>query len=354
MRDPELQLVIAACRSSVDGKQVEVPPDDIRWSRFLALVNRHRVQALAWHGLKPMAGEIPVEVTRTLDRQAHRIVATNLGAAAECARLHQLFGDAGITLLFVKGLTLGALAYRNPFLKMSMDVDLLVGLERLANAARLLRSAGYVVVVPAGAGDPQLRRWHASRKESVWRRAEGNLQLDLHTRLADHPAMLAGVGLNSPSQAVTISPGITLPTLETDELFAYLCAHGSSSAWFRLKWITDLAAILRGKGPGEIERLYQRTQDLGAGRAAAQALLFAHRLYAIDIGRDLQARLSTDRVTRWLVQVAQRQLANPDEPTERMFGTATIHWSQLGLLPGWQFKLSEAARQMRDAIRPGA
>ena len=118
----------------------------------------------------------------------------------------------------------------------------------------------------------------AAAKEWPWVGSDG-IVLDLHVRLADNPALLPVIGARSPTQDVEVSPGITLPTFQNEELFAYLCVHGASSAWFRLKWISDFAALASRFEPAELDRLYQRSQELGAGRAAGQALLLADRLF---------------------------------------------------------------------------
>ncbi len=348
MHDPELQLAIAACRANFDG--VEVAASGIDWDRFLTVAERHRVQALCWNGLEPLRERMPPPATDLLQRRASTTVEANLRIAAELARLLASFQSAGIALLFLKGLALGALAYREPFLKMGWDIDLLVGPDRLPDAARLLRSKDYVPVTPAADDDRQIEHWHRTRKESVWHRADGDFHIDLHTRLADHPGMLATVGIGSPSQIVSIAPGIELPTLATDELFAYLAVHGASSAWFRLKWITDFAALLHGQKAEEIRRLYDKSQRLGAGRAAAQALLLANRIYDTEIGQGLRQRLLADPANRWLTTTGERELAKLGEPTARFFGTASIHLTQLLLLPGWRFKFSEARRQLRSVM----
>ena len=109
-------------------------------------------------------------------------------------------------------------------------------------------------------------------------------------------------------QLSPVAKGIELPTLGKDELFAYLTVHGASSAWFRLKWITDLAALLHGESADEIERLYDRSQQLGAGRAAAQALILANRLYGVAIGDQLGTASTFDPTNRWLARLAERQL----------------------------------------------
>jgi hypothetical protein len=233
MRNPEFQLVVAACRASMSGDRLRANAVDIQWDQFAAVAERHRVQALCWHALRPLAGQIPSETAAKLRDQTRVIATANLKAAAESGRLLDQFQAGDVRLLFLKGLTLAALAYRDPFLKMGVDIDLLIDPAQLADASRLLRSSGYIPVIPAGADDQQLARWHHRRKESVWH--NGQFQVDLHTRLADHPTMLRTLRTGSPTQAVSVASGITLPTLAKDELFAYLCVHGASSAWFRLK-----------------------------------------------------------------------------------------------------------------------
>jgi len=349
--DPELSLAIAACRTAFDGSAKDVGPltRAVDWDRFLKVAARHRVQALCWHGLEPMSEFMPAAIAEPLRLQASAIVEANLRIAAESARLFARFQSASLRLLFLKGLALGALAYRAPFLKMGWDIDLLVARDQLLDAARLLRTAGYVPIIPASDGKP-LDRWHRSRKESVWHRPEGGFHIDLHTRLADNPALLPKVGIDSPSRLVPVAKGIELPTLGRDELFAYLTVHGASSAWFRLKWITDLTALLHDDGADEIERLYDRSQQLGAGRAAAQALLLADRIYGLEIGDKLRDRLNSDRTNLWLARLAERQLYAIREPTDVLLGTAPIHLSQLFLLSGWRFKAPELGRQLNDII----
>ena len=103
----------------------------------------------------------------------------------------------------------------------------------------------------------------------------------------------------------------------------------------------------------EVERLYGHTMQLGADRAAGQVLLLANELELLTLARDFRDRLTADQPNRWLARTAERQLFAETEPTERLFGTATIHFSQLALRPGWRFKVSECARQLRDMLRMG-
>jgi hypothetical protein len=324
----------------------------VDWREFLRLVQFHRIEGLAWNALAPAA--LPADIRETLAEAASAIAANDLRARSECRLLQSTFEAEGVPLLFLKGATLGALAYGNPSLKSAIDIDLLIDPADLGRAAAVLRKCGYRLVAPQDSPDDRvLRAWHRGWKESVWANA---LQLDLHTRTADNPRLIPGIGVHSASQRVDVGDDIRLPTLADEELFAYLTVHGASAAWFRLKWVSDFAGFLHGRGASEIERLYYRSQELGAGRAAGQALLLAHELFrTLDETPGLREDLPRDGSTLRLWRTALRLLtAEPSEPTDRRWGTLPIHLMQFGLMPGLAYKLSEFSRQARRALTRGA
>jgi Uncharacterised nucleotidyltransferase len=348
---PELSLALECCAwsfSSVTHVGADGSLPDIDWSRFLRLVRFHRVEGLAWNYISSSDGSAPDAVRRALSEAAIRIAAQNLQTSAECRAIHEIFDAAQVPLLFLKGLTVGVLAYGNPALKDGIDIDLLIDPADLGKAADLLRGRGYRLIIPRQSPDDRvLHAWHRSSKESVWAKDSPPLMIDLHTRAADNRRLIPGIDVHSPRQWVDIGQGIRLTTFADDELFAYLAVHGASSAWFRLKWISDFAALLQGGSGDEFDRLYRRSQELGAGRAAGQALLLADRLFGVlQASSALRVELARDAATRRLYRAALRLLTGePSEPTERFLGTMTIHWTQLLLLPGLGYKLSELLRQ---------
>jgi hypothetical protein len=342
---PEFSLLLSCCRwnfAGVEDERTELPAGLI-WPRFIELARFHRVQGLAWNALAQSGVSLPPDAADALSANARSIAATNLAIARECAELTEAFAESGTPLLFVKGLTIAALAYRSPLLKMGWDIDVLIDPADLGRAAEVLAARGFSLTLPSSLA--ALDSWHSWSKESVWGRPDG-LHIELHTRLADNRAMIPGIWVRSPAQQVEIAPGTKLATLAGDELFAYLCVHGASSAWFRLKWISDLAGLIAGRAGGEVDRLYDRAQQLGAGRSAGQALLLSHRLFQTP-----RPRLAGGTATRRLADAALKQLGQSTEPTERKLGTWRIHWTQLLLQRGLGFKAGEIARQARDAIR---
>ena len=351
--EPEFLLLVRCCQWNFTAAGQEPLPEipaDLDWGRVVTLARRHRVQALAWHALAQQAGKLPGEAQQALSGDARTIAAANLGIAAECADLRQSFEQSEVPLLFVKGLSVGALAYRSPLLKMGWDIDLLIGPSDLPAAARILSERGYRLQLPSS--PTHLQSWHARSKESVWSRDDG-LHIELHTRLADNPWLISAINVHSARQLVEIAPDVTLPTLTQEELFAYLAVHGASSAWFRLKWIGDFAGLIHGRAGEDIERLFRRSQELGAGRAAGQALLLADRLFgSLRFAPTLKVQLASDRSTRLLSRAALRMMtAGTGEPTERPLGTFAIHWSQFLLQPGLAYKLAELRSQADSLLR---
>jgi hypothetical protein len=348
----EFRFMVACCNSLFDPAMARALPTqvgEIDPSSLIALAQRHRVEGLAWSALHGAGADLNVPALNPLAAAARDISQQGLRAAAECLRLQSAFGAAGLDLLFLKGLTVGHLAYGNAFVKTSWDIDILVAQGDVGEAADLLEGLNYRCLLPGGK-QSEVERWHGPNKESVWQSGDGLHHVELHSRLTDSPRLIPTIGMNSPRQLVPILPGLALPTLATEELFAYLCVHGATSAWFRLKWVADFAGLLCGQDEVDIDSLFRRSQELGAARAAAQALLVTDALFGLPLSTRLRAELERSNANRTLAAAALRQLAAVRSATERRLGTMSIHLTQLLLKPGLSFGWHELRRQAGLAI----
>jgi len=344
IRDAELNLLVRLCASAIRGQQNRSVEGDWDWPRLVRLARRHRVQGLAWLGLTDGADSGDCAAAELFE-EAKSIAQQNLMAAAAADRLLAEFKRQGLALTFLKGLTLGALAYPNAMLKMSTDIDVLVDPAEIDEAEQCLRRLGYE---REGKDRTESRRT-ASAKEWTWVRADG-IVVDLHVRLADNPTLLPSIGARSSAQEVQVSPGIVLPTLKREELFAYLCVHGASSAWFRLKWLADLAAFLNRYSAAEIRDLYFAARSVGAGRCPDVSLLLLEELFGPLIPPDVAASAARDPIARLLAMLSLRELAEAREPLERPLGTVFIHLGQLFIDRGFRFPLREFRRQFSNLI----
>ena len=312
------------------------------WALMLHIFRRHRIEGIAWDSLERSEVPVPAEFADELRSAAHRIAAGNLSTAQVMGRIDKALHASGVDTLHVKGLTLACLAYGTVATKSANDIDLLVDAEAVEDAASALTSLGYQAVLPHGGAE--LRQWHRRNKESVWRHPRRGFVIELHSALSNHPSLIPAIGLSSPRQQVVLPTGAVVATLAQPHLFAYLTVHGASSAWFRLKWIADLAAILSPLAPSRIDELYRSSRELGAGRSPALALLLCHWLFETPLSEPLLEEIGSDAAVRRLFRTAVGTFSGSSLSHEGGRGLArsiAIHRLQYGLVPGVRSKLEQ-------------
>ena len=321
------------------------------WAAFLTVARRQRVEGLVSHALRRAEVSLPASIQSELALTAAAIARGNLAYAAESRHIHQAFVAAGLSHLFVKGATLDMLAYRSLGLKRARDIDMVVDPESVERACALLSELGYVRTVPGPEIDEaRFPIWVKLCKETNWQHRRSGTVVELHSQLVDNADLLPGIGARSPSQIVEIGTGMTLPTLRNEELFAYLCVHGATHAWSRLKWIADVAAFLARFEPAEVERLYRASLDLGVGRCSAQALLLCRQLFDTPVSLPLLRELQGERATRMVVRLALGVMAGgrSAELDDTVLGTVPIHLSHFFLGRGLRYKGGELGRKLRN------
>jgi hypothetical protein len=347
---PELELCLACCRwphSAETGQRVRAAAAaGLDWQRFSRLVARHRIEGLAFRALSRAHAPAPAAVVGGLAESSAAIAAGSLVYAAEAVRLFRLFGDAGVELLFLKGATLARLAYGTLLVKGARDIDAVVAASDFERAFAVLAGAGYRRVDPGPAvSDEALGAWARRSHETVWLSDSTGVVVEIQSEFSGHPALLRSLSMESPRQWVETASGVKLPTLAGTELFSYLCVHGAVHGWSRLKWLADLAALLRACDAVPLAGLYRDSQRMGAGRAAGQALLLCARLLAIVLPEDMAREIEDDRATRRLARAAVRRMENERGHEETVFGTVPIHLDHFALQPGLRHKLATARQK---------
>ena len=273
-------------------------------------------------------------------------------AAAFCRRprargLQALLDGAGIANLILKGAALDILAWGRIGVKQSWDIDLLVTERDVAAAAELLSRDGYRLHKPQDlCDDGAWRQWIALAKECLFVHPRTGTAVELHWRVADTAALLPGVCALSPSRQVALAPGLTVRTLPADETFAYLCVHGTSHAWSRLKWLADLAGLVEGVGATELAGLRERAKRLGAGRCADVAIYLCAQVLDLPAARTLRRAFdATGGRGPWCSVASRDDRRRGPEIEDRVLVADGILASQLLFADGWRFVLGEIGRQ---------
>jgi len=315
----------------------------IDWGRFLDVVRQHRIEGLVRAGLVQAAVELPDHVDQALSGRAATIAVKNLRLAAEELRLWQAFEKAGVDLLFVKGSTGALLAYGTLALKTAWDIDLLVSRTDSDRASALLAGLGYERAIPDPGLTPRaFRRWSMHSKEMLWINSAVDIAVELHLDLFDNRQLLSGVGMGSPRQMVRHG-ALRLSTLASEELFAYLCVHGTIHLWARLKWLADVAAFIGSNGL-DCDRLHRSSVALGAGRCGALALLLCNRFFGTHLPERLLAELRTDQALLVLERstlAAMWRCETHAEGTESASHMLNMMAALFLMKPGWRYAVAE-------------
>jgi hypothetical protein len=247
---PAFRLMIATswlAPASWQDKQEEAIREAIGagldWMEFIRLVDRHRTPAISWAALGRIPGlEIPQPAKKELQKRSD---ASRMQAVKHCMHLAAVlktFNRARIPVMAMKGPILSYELYGDLGLRQSHDLDLVVLPEDLAKAQDCLENMGWHLNCTYFPMTP--RQW-----EEHWRMEyhlgfiypHRDCHLELHWRDRwDTP------GQNNARWARSIPSvwqGCSHLAMNPIDQVLYLCSHGAEHAWFRAKWLGDLARI---------------------------------------------------------------------------------------------------------------
>ena len=321
----------------------------IDWARFSRIARRHRVAGLVWNGLSDSGVEVPADIARLLKADAGRTARASLASCAEAIRLQRLFEQAGLACAFLKGATVARLAYEDLGIRHAKDIDMLVPDAAFSSACDLLVSAGYRRTMPAGSlTKAQLALWRLHAKEMEWRHDGKGVELELHWRPSSFSFLFTEPTDFARLHPVQVIPGAALKTLPEPDLFIYLCVHGASHAWCRLKWLADINALIAGRSAAAIEAYYQAAKDRGADRPVGQALSLCAKLFGLQLPPSVASDLSRSPAIPLLTGMALHAMTRGGAETEIYdlpFGTTLIRLSHLLMARTWREGFREAIHQ---------
>jgi hypothetical protein len=314
---PEFALAVACCKwPPSPERDEEVLLEATRmldWEAFDSLVERHQITSLVHDSLLRAGVALPQAVEKRLAARSAKCAVIALAMTRESVRLQGACDAIALPSLILKGAATGVLAFGDPCLKESSDIDLLTTQERLAEARALLNALGYELCYPAPLTEGEFLRFSRYASEATFLHRDSRIAIDLHWGLDLNRRLLTGFTAESPSQVISVAGG-SLKTFSDDLLFPYLCTHGTKHAWCRLKWIAELAAFISSKDEATIERLYHLAVRADAKRAAGASLLLCKRLFGMTIPSSIERDLRKNAPVRRLEAAALHYLGAPIVP----------------------------------------
>lgn len=301
--DVETQILLAGARTFVDepvlaaacrpaGRRVD-------WERVETEAVFHGVSPLLYFNLaRNTSGVVPPLVLRRMGERARANARHSLFLCSELVRLMRRFEAAGIPAVPFKGPVLAAYAYRDVTARVFTDLDVFVPRTSMVAASRVILSEGYVSAYEGG--DAAIEHAVGSDGEVAYRQAshyafyrpDGLSRIDLQWRMAERYFAFALDRKNDwQSRLSELSiGGCRIRTFSPTDTLLVLCVHGSKHRWEKLKWLCDIAELLREHGAKiDWDELARMAAEKRAERMVGLGLVLARDLLDAAVPREALA-----------------------------------------------------------------
>ncbi len=312
----ELQLLLCCSLKQPSDQSLSqmhtLLQSDIEWNAFYTLIERHRVYSVVCKNLKKTdTARIPKALMAELENKSRKSqMKALLLHTSELTQLMEQFQNQGIRALSLKGPALSLLVYGDISLRMSKDLDIIVSPFDLEKAELILLNRGYV-------RDGELESLTKKQRtlliktthhfSYVNRKTGANVEL--HWRLNYESYNFTFDQMWSQKTEITLA-GTKIPVLNAEENFLYLVFHGSKHNWSRLKWLCDIAELMK-KDNLDWKSIVLKAKKLGIEPLLCQTLLLASRFFASDPHKELFSS-KTKKTAFCLAEMACVYILSPD------------------------------------------
>jgi hypothetical protein len=302
-----------------EGDESWPPAAASDWKAFAENCDNHQLTPLVYCHLKQLpAPAAPSELLDFLRVRFYESCAHNYRLASRLVDLTSRLESEGVSVLTFKGPSLAMSIYGGLSLRQCLDLDLIIRTDEVVKGAKLMKSWGYEPTpTPAR---PQLSPYlcrpenprHLDRgKEIQYLSPDGACYVDLHWQFADRfwrPFSPDVTKLWERAVTQCLPQGSVFTPCREDLLLA-LCAHGTRHRWWCLKWLVDVAEILRKAHALDWSRIEEMTRIRpGAGAAASLAVSLAHDLLEVPVPAEAARILPLTDRTRALASAIQQEL----------------------------------------------
>ncbi len=283
--------LLKGCPASEELPWLRTPHWD--WRGFASLCDQHNLTSFVYCCLRGLGVEIPGEMEQHLQTRFLEISARNYVLTKKLVDLTNRFEKDRIPVVAFKGPTVAMVGYHDLALRQFEDLDLIVHQDYLLKAVSAMRRLGFVQVRQGGRpylvpvmSRPENPRHLELAEEIPLRAPDGTYFVDLHWSVGHGYWRGFSPDIDKVwdrTERVTLPQGSVL-TLCREDLLLALCSHGMKHRWVCLKWLLDIAQLLRQSGSMNWSRVEEmiacRPQ---AGVAAALGILLAEQVLEAPI-----------------------------------------------------------------------
>lgn len=304
---PHVALLLRCAGARPSGRVI--PDGSVNWERFATLVEHHGMGPHV-HAVCTNTDAVPPCILQALAQLNARASSYSLLLTARLLQLLAAFERGGVPVVTLKGPALAQQLYGDSAMRDSLDLDLLVPVNKATQAIEVLASCGYALESALSwLGVPHLV---ATATEVTCRHASGTA-VDLHwaSAPADYPFAIPEARLWASVTSLPIA-GRPVPVLAVECQLVYLAIHGTRHAWTKLRWLCDVAMLLSSARTIEWGTVKAICGEARATRALRLALLLVHDLLGAAVPNAVLEEARRDTAVVTAAEDARRRLTAPE------------------------------------------
>jgi hypothetical protein len=277
---PEAELLCHCARKEIEcerSKQiVALLEQDLNWDKLLQMADYHHILPLVYSNLtKITPNHVPKGTLNLLRDHYFANVVKNGYKTKELLKLLKIFQAHNIRAIPYKGAILSTILYGDPLLRYYSDLDLLIFRKDLLQVEALLSSQGYQLLWTNGEKNTALKdHFHLP-----FMNIDSKVNVEIHWGFTRQfwffPIDLEQLWQRI--QPVTLG-GKSAPSFHREDLLLLLCVHGAKDCWARLKWISDIAELLRLYQDLNWRAIFEQAKKLRSVRILSLGLFLAKDL----------------------------------------------------------------------------
>jgi hypothetical protein len=354
----EISLLLGLLRQT-GGADLDWPPvDHWDWRAFARACDHHDVAPFIYCRLRGLAGiTVPPGLLEHLRLRFLYVSGRNYHLARKLVELTSLLEEHQIPVLAYKGPTLAMAAYGDLALRSYQDLDVVIRPEHLQKAIGVMTRCGFEITPDWwNPSRPENPGYVARHHEIALRAPDKSYFVDVHWQLAAHEFRAFRLDLEkvwSRAERIEVFQQ-SISTLCREDLFLALCCHGTWHRWARLKWLFDIAELLRNSETLNWPQIEETAKDRPLVRASASlAVYLARELLEIEMpAQAAQILPATERTSRMGAAIRDEILLRGHNSGRNWIALLKLEGDPLGWMKYWGVQFDWVFRQIFVQISP--
>jgi len=268
----------------------------IDWQLFLAIVEQHRIYPPVCRNLKKMAAaSVKIPIMDKLEQLSRNYAMQALKLTGNLIFITNLLESNQIKVISLKGPLLSQSIYGNVALRTSRDLDFLIDIQDLDRTMDLFVAEGYLIEHFNGELTAK-KKHYIIKTNHHFAFIKNGLTVEIHWNFHFLGYQCSFSDLFSKSRKAKIS-GREIHILAAEDEFLYLVFHGAKHGWHRLKWLADIAEIVRSNQL-DWTLVLTKSREYDILHILGQTLILLHRYYGITAPTAVRELLSQKLATK--------------------------------------------------------